>query len=146
MLFVPLGNSVPSTTFVMPRYGGRKRELPILSSPGSPIYHDRGSPIRQDFSKLRKQRDLSFLPTSFGPSINGGSTGGGINLAWLPTSCRLTDSARLSQPPEVARSYNSTRFWLDGMRTQPVPKKLKLGPNRPHRAILSGGTPPISTL
>lgn len=60
----------------MPLYGGRKRELPILGFLGLPVYHDRGGPIRQDFSKLPSQRASAFLPTSFGPSIHDGTAGG----------------------------------------------------------------------
>ena len=60
----------------MPHYGGRKREFPILGFPGLPIYHDRGVPIRQEFSKLRKQLVFSYLPISFGLSIHYGTIGG----------------------------------------------------------------------
>ena len=68
--------SVPSTTLVMPRYGGGKRGLPILGFLGLPIYHDRGGPIRQEFSKLSKQLVFSYLPISFGLSIHYGTVGG----------------------------------------------------------------------
>jgi hypothetical protein len=142
MLFVLLCRSVPRTMFVMPRYGRRKRELPVLGFPGLPIYHDRGGPIRQDFSKLRRQRDSVFLPTSFDPSIHDGTTGG-VTTPVLTAGVVSIDQFRSATPaPEAARSHDFPGFWLDGISMQLVPRNPELGPNRLQRAILSGMTFP----
>ena len=138
--------SAPSTTLFMPRYGGGKRGLPILGFPGLPIYHDRGGPIRQDFSKPCMQRTSVFLPTSPRPSSYYGTTGG--VLTCFDIRRRVDQPIQATSPsPRKPRSYttSSDSDWTERTRNR-FPKMQSLGEVGRNERLSAGAKLPLEIL